>query len=192
MAQEMAFAVTDLNMRMGPGPDFEVVTVIPADTSVAVLGCTEAMRWCEVSLEGHTGWAYAEYLTIEVAGTPMIVPEATAQVEVPVVTFDGPTTGAAGGAIAGAIIGGPVGAVVGGVAGATLGAAITPPPAVRTHVVQAQVQPVFLEGEVVIGATLPPEVVLHPIPGYDYQFAVINHQRVLVDPGTRHIVYVIR
>jgi uncharacterized protein YraI len=114
MAQQTAFAVTDLNMRIGPGPDFEVVTVIPAQGSVTVLGCTETMRWCEVTFDGHTGWAFADYLTIEVAGTPMVVPEATAQVEVPVATFDGPTTGAAGGAVSGAQLGGPAGARAGG------------------------------------------------------------------------------
>jgi hypothetical protein len=35
-------------------------------------------------------------------------------------------------------------------------------------------------------------VTLHPIPEYEYQYAVVNHQPVLVRPGTREIVYVVR
>lgn len=187
---------TDLNVRLGPGPNYEVMAVIPANQTVTIHGCLETMAWCEVSFETHTGWVYADYLTYEVAGSPVIIREAAPQVEVPVVTYDpqatGATSGAVSGAIAGAVIGGPVGAAIGGVAGATLGAAVTAPGHVRTYVVEQPVDPVYVEGELVIGATLPEAVVLHPVPEYEYRFAYVNHQRVLVDPTTRQIVYIVR
>ena len=49
-----------------------------------------------------------------------------------------------------------------------------------------------LEGEVVVGATVPESVTLSVVPDYDYRYVYINGQRALVDPGTRQIVYVIR
>lgn len=193
---QSALVATDLNLRIGPGPGYEVVTVIPANESITLVGCLESLAWCEVSFGGHTGWVYADYLTYEVEGGPVVIREAATRVEVPVVTHDpqatGTASGAVTGAIAGAVIGGPVGAAVGGVAGATLGAAVTAPPHVRTYVAEQPVDPVFVEGELVIGATLPEAVVLHPVPDYDYRFAYVNHQRVLVDPATREVVYIVR
>jgi uncharacterized protein YraI len=195
-AQQLAaVATTDLNMRTGPGPQFEVITAIEANAPVTILGCTEARNWCQVEWQGQTGWAFAEYL--QHADQQVVISEVQpGVVEVPVTRYEGPppaaASGAVGGAIAGAVIGGPVGAVIGGAAGATLGAAIDPPERVITHVRQQQIEPVFVEGEVVVGARLPEAVTLHPIPDYEYQYAVVNHQPVLVAPGERQIVYVIR
>lgn len=191
---ETATVVTDLNVRTGPGPTYDIVAVAPGNETVTIHGCNEAMSWCEVSFSNQTGWVFAEYLAYEVDEEPMMVPEAATRVEIPTTTYDSQATvtGAAGGAITGAIIGGPVGAAVGGVAGATLGGAISAPQRVTTYVDEQPVDPVFLEGEVVVGAKLPEPVVLHPVPDYEYQFAYVNHQRVLVDPGTREVVYIVR
>ncbi|WP_181706698.1 DUF1236 domain-containing protein [Chthonobacter rhizosphaerae] len=104
----------------------------------------------------------------------------------------GAVTGAAGGAITGALIGGPVGAAIGGVAGATLGGTVDPPERVRTYVTEQQTEPVYLEGEVVVGAGVPETVQLAPVPEYEYRYAYVNGQRVLVDPNTRRIVHVYR
>ncbi|HEX2255874.1 MAG TPA: DUF1236 domain-containing protein [Afifellaceae bacterium] len=193
-AQQLsAVATTDLNMRSGPGPQFEVITAIDANAPVTVLGCTEARNWCQVEWQGQTGWAYAEYL--QQADQQVILSEAP-QGQVPVARYEGPSagtaTGAVGGAIAGAAIGGPVGAIIGGVAGASLGATIDPPDRVVTYVREQQAEPVFLEGEVVVGARLPETVTLHPIPEYEYHYAVVNRQPVLVRPGERQIVYIVR
>lgn len=191
-AQVSAVATTDLNMRAGPGPQFEVIGAIEASGPVTIIGCTETRSWCQVEWQGQQGWAFAEYL--QHADQQVVIAEADPQVvAVPTVTFDADTTaGAATGAVAGAIAGGPIGAIIGGVAGAALGASIDPPERVITHVRQQQVDPVLLEGEVVVGARLPEPVTLHPIPDYEYQYAVVNRQPVLVTPGTREIVYVVR
>ncbi|TIV09513.1 MAG: DUF1236 domain-containing protein, partial [Mesorhizobium sp.] len=51
---------------------------------------------------------------------------------------------------------------------------------------------VYLDGEVVTGATLPDTVELREIPDYRYRYVYVNNQPALVDPGTRRIVYVMR
>lgn len=76
--------------------------------------------------------------------------------------------------MAGAIIGGPIGAAVGGaagfVAGGVAGQTIDPPEQVRTYVSTNAVEPVYLDGEVVVGAGLPETVVLHEVPRYEYRY----------------------
>lgn len=81
---------------------------------------------------------------------------------------------------------------MGAASGATAGAIIDPPETVRTYVSANPLDPVYLEGEVIIGAGIPANVVLKAIPDYEYNYVYINGQPVLVDPGTRQIVYVIR
>jgi uncharacterized protein YraI len=186
MAQTTAFVATDLNLRVGPGPGFEVITAMPAGQTIMVEGCLEGRNWCQVTFEGQTGWAYAAYLAMETTGERIIIAEAGPRIDVPIVTFDG-AAGVATGATVGAIVGGPIGAV----AGAAIGAAVAPPEHVVTYVRERPIEPVLLEGEVVVGAALPEVVVLHPIPDYEYHFAYVNQRRVLVDPGTRQVVFIL-
>jgi KUP system potassium uptake protein len=54
------------------------------------------------------------------------------------------------------------------------------------------IQPVIVNGEVMIGATLPAAAPVYPIPSSPYVFAYVNGQRVLVEPAARKIVYVVR
>ena len=191
-AQTPATATADLNVRVGPGPQYEVVGVIPANQQTTVQGCIEGSKWCMVSHEGKEGWAYSDYLMADVSGTPVVVAERWADVGVPVVTFDaGANAGVATGAIAGALIGGPVGAVAGGVIGGAVGAALTPPETALAYVRSNRLDPIYLDGEVVIGASLPETVVLRPIPDYEYHYVYINGVPVLVNQQ-RQIVYVVR
>lgn len=110
----------------------------------------------------------------------------------PALAQEGTVTGAAGGAVTGAIVGGPVGAAVGGVVGAIAGTAVAPPPErVVTYVQQQPVpaQPVVIEQQVAVGQPLPQQVVLTPIPDQPtYAYAVVNNQRVIVDPQTYVVV----
>ena len=187
-----ATATTDLNMRQGPGPQYPVVGVIDANATAAVSGCLPDRNWCQVSYNGVQGWAYGTYLAARTGAQTQVVAQLPAN-EVPVVQYDaGATTGAVTGAVAGALIGGPVGAVIGGVVGANAGAAITPPAEVGTYVTQNEVSPVYLSGEVVVGAGIPQNIQLQPVPDYQYQYAYVNGQPVLVDPSNRRIVYVYR
>ena len=90
-------------------------------------------------------------------------------------------TGAVGGAAAGA--------VVGGVAGATVGMAAEPPAEVRTYVMKEQVPSVAVQEKIVVGEPLPATVQVRTIPSHqEYAYAVVNNQRVIVEPKTRKVV----
>lgn len=203
-AQVTAEAVTDLNVRAGPGPQYPVVGVIAASGRASVAGCIEGSKWCQITASGVEGWAYSDYLVTSVDNQPSVILTERQSV-VPSVTYEttastgqgnaGALTGVATGAIAGAIIGGPVGAAVGGAAGAIAGGTvdtITPPQEVITYVEQNRSEPVYLEGEVVVGASLPETVQVQEIPDYEYRYVSVNGQPVLVEPDTRRIVYVVR
>lgn len=190
-----ATATTDLNIRSGPGAQYPVVGVIEAGGTVALDGCLEGSQWCSINHAGAVGWVFSDYLVADLGGRQIVVTERPADLAMPTVVYEGPTAavpGAIGGAIAGAIIGGPIGAVVGGTAGAVVGAAVDPPTEVRTYVAGNPVDPVYLDGEVVVGATLPDAVRLAPVPEYQYAYVYVNGVPVLVEPDTRRIVYIFR
>jgi uncharacterized protein YraI len=201
-AQTSVTATTDLNVRAGPGPQHPVVGVLAAGQATTLNGCIQGSKWCSVAEAGGQGWVYSDYLTGNFGGQQVVLTERPTD-SVEVITApsgdggaEGAVVGGATGAVAGAIIGGPIGAAVGGVAGATVGgatgAAAEPPAEVRTYVTSNQVDPVYLEGEVVVGASLPETVELREIPDYEYRYVNVNNQPVLVEPGSRRIVYVIR
>ena len=199
----MATATTELNIRSGPGPHFPSVGFITAGGSATVEGCLEASKWCQVTANGVSGWSYSDYLTADVSGSVVVLTDRSPDAGIATVTYQddgsaagGAVAGAATGAVVGALVGGPVGAIVGGAvgttSGATAGAIIDPPEVARAYVTANPLDPIYLDGEVVIGAGVPDTVALQAIPDYQYQYVYINGQPVLVDPGSRRIVYVVR
>ena len=47
------------------------------------------------------------------------------------------------------------------------------------------------DGDVVVGETLPDDVVIRQVPEYDdYSYAIVKRQRVIVEPRTRKIIRV--
>lgn len=194
-----ASAITDLNIRSGPGPQYSVVGAIQNGDRATVTGCIQGSLWCQVVYNGKQGWAYSKYLTMPRADNTVVIADHRAALDIPTVTYEAPAastgdvaTGAATGAVAGALIAGPIGAAVGGTVGAAAGATVNPPALVRTYVTEHPVDPVYLEGEVVVGAGVPETVTLRPVPDYEYHYAYVNRVPVLVDRGSRRIVYVYR
>lgn len=127
--------------------------------------------------------------------TRFLVTLAAATAIAPAVAFGQASTlgGAAGGAAVGGVVGGPVGAIVGAGVGGTIGAAAEPPPPVVTYVERERVPSIAVEERVVVGQPLPATVELHTIPQYEhYRFAVVNNQRVIVEPQTRRVVKIIQ
>jgi hypothetical protein len=91
------------------------------------------------------------------------------------------------GAQEGARVGGPVGAIVGG----TVGAALEIPNAVITSIPRGE-RSVVVQERVVVGEPLPPAVELRVVPNHtEYRYAVVNDQRVIVEPRTRKVIRVI-
>ena len=204
LAQSSVSATTDLNVRAGPGPQYPIVGMIGAGQSTTLNGCLENSKWCTVATTGGEGWVYSDYLTGDFGGTQVVLTQRPMNSGVKLVPAPadkgggdaGAVAGGVTGAVAGALIAGPVGAVVGGAAGTVAGGAagtvIDPPENVRTYVTTNKVDPVYLEGEVVVGAGLPDTVELREIPDYEYRYVYVNGQPVLVDAKTRQIVYVVR
>ncbi|MFD1343925.1 DUF1236 domain-containing protein [Litorisediminicola beolgyonensis] len=194
-----ASATTDLNLRAGPGPQYAVQSVIPAEGAVDVAGCLEAGEWCEVTYDGTSGWAYSAYLTTPVENEPVVIYQNTDRVKVETVTYDNTTEEAVGAASVGAwgaavgslIVGGPAAAAAGAVIGAAVGAESVPEETV-TYVTANPVEPVYLNGEVVVGAGIPDTVTLYEVPDAQYQYVNVNEQYVVVNPENRRIVRVIR
>ena len=204
LAQSSVAATSDLNVRSGPGPQHPVVGMIGAGETTTLNGCLENSKWCAVATSGGEGWVYSDYLTGDFGGTQVVLTQRPANSGVKLVPTPadkgggdfGAVAGGVTGAVAGALIGGPIGAAVGGVAGAVAGGAagtvIDPPEKVRTYVTSNKIDPVYLDGEVVVGAGLPDTVELREIPDYEYRYVYVNGQPVLVDAKSRQIVYVVR
>jgi hypothetical protein len=108
----------------------------------------------------------------------------------------GAATGAAGGAVTGAIVGGPVGAAVGGVAGAIVGTAIEPPPREVVTYVQQQPAPadaVEIQQPIVVGKAIPDDVEIVPVPQDPrYGYAIVNNERLIVEPKHRTVIQVLQ
>ncbi|WP_104017144.1 DUF1236 domain-containing protein [Roseovarius nitratireducens] len=195
-AETTATAWTDLNLRTGPGPMYEITTVIPATEAVTVDGCLEASSWCRVNYAGTDGWASGDYLTamIDDAQVPIYVNRE--RIEIPSVAYDDKdaTTAAGGatGAVAGALVGGPVGALVGGAIGLGVGAMATPDERVTTYVRSNPVDPVYLDGEVVVGAGIPETVTLREVPDSEYYYTYVNGVPVIVEREERRVVHIVR
>ena len=214
MAQVAATAATDLNLRAGPGGDQQVVSVIPSGGEVTVDGCLDAANWCQVTFEGTQGWAYGDYLTASAAADaaaeapaePVVIYANREQLQVPVITVDsvettasdGADPGAGAGAVAGAVaaatlVGGPAALIAGAALGAAAGGALTPESPEVTYVVANPGETLTMGGEVVVGAGIPEEVELRPIPDSDqYSYLNVNGQPVIVDNSNRQIVYIVR
>lgn len=176
-----ATAVTDLNVRAGPGPQYPVVALATRGSTTVLEGCIEGSLWCRVNAGGVSGWAYAKYLSADAGGSTVVISERRAELGVPVVTYEATGSVAAMPAEPLELIG-PVDEVQ----------PIAPPPTVQTYITSNPVEPVYLEGEVVLGATLPNTVAVRQIPDYEYEYVVVNGQPVLVEPATRRIVYIYR
>jgi uncharacterized protein YraI len=192
-SQTAATAFTDLNLRAGPNVSYQIIGVIPASQPVTVDGCLETSNWCRVSYDGVDGWASGDYLTAMIEAPIYANRERLA---VATVTYEkSPETAIGGGmtgAIAGGMLGGPLGAVIGAAVGMGLGTAVTPEERVTTYVVENPVEPIYLDGEIVVGAGIPETVPLAEIPESDYYYAYVNGTRVLVEREQRRIVHIIR
>jgi uncharacterized protein YraI len=175
--QTLAVAITPLNIRSGPGPEYPVIGAIPTNGQAAIMGCIEGSLWCQISYNGAQGWAYSQYM--QGAGIRTLPPVAYAAPPA--------TTGVA--------IVRPTysGDFIAPVASTTAPMQIAPPPStVQTYIVQNPRPQVYLNGEVVEGAGLPPDVALAPVPDSEYQYAYVNGVRVLVEPSSRRVRYIYR
>jgi uncharacterized protein YraI len=181
LADTPVSAVADLNVRAGPGPQYPVIGVLAAGQSATLSGCIENSKWCTIAEAGGKGWVYSDYVTADFSGSRVVVTRrpvdaGIAVVEPPVDDVYGNDN------YTGAIVS----------SDDAIESIGRPPAEIGTYVTDHRVDPVYLDGEVVTGATLPDTVELREIPDYRYRYVYVNNQPALVDPGTRRIVYVMR
>jgi len=185
-AATLVSAMTPLNIRTGPGPQYGIVGAIPDRGQAVILGCIQGSLWCEVSYNGRQGWVYSQYLTASLSGRSMIVAEHLNDVA-PAVSYRAPVDVVGSAA--------PLPAITGTLVARPATAeplVIAPPPTVRSYVVSHPVAPVYLNGVVVEGAGLPDDVALAPVPDSDYDYAYVNNVPVLVEPSIRRVEYMYR
>jgi uncharacterized protein YraI len=185
-ADTMVSATTDLNVRAGPGPEYQVIGFLGAGQQAPLTGCLKDSRWCTVSTANGEGWVYSDYLTAEGQGQRVVITRRPAGIAVPDVTYSGPAA-PVDTTVTSAIVGPEDDMATDDTVGT-----IEPPSEVRTYVIDHRMDPVYLNGEVVVGAGLPDNVELSDIPDYQYRYVDVNGQPVLVDPQTRRIVYIVR
>ena len=56
-------ADASMNLRAGPGTDYDKVSKVPASTVVTALGANEDGSWVVVNYDGKYGWLKAEFLS---------------------------------------------------------------------------------------------------------------------------------
>lgn len=82
------------------------------------------------------------------------------------------------------------GPVDGLTSGSISGSFVAPGAPVITYIERNRYEPVYLDQEISIGGTLPDSVQIYDIPEYEYRYVYVNDRPVLVEPGSRRIVYI--
>lgn len=187
-----ATADTDLNLRTGPGENYPVATVIAASTAVDVQGCLAGSSWCQVTYNGQQGWASSSYLST-LSNMPVVtynqaavaVPNVVAEVPVGEPRVEKVDDKTSIYYPAPKVLLAPVGTTAAGVQ-------VVSDPEMLTYVRANPVQPVYLSGDLVVGAGLPEGVTLYPVPNATLSYVNVNDQIVLVEPQKRVVVEVLR
>ncbi|PLP56822.1 hypothetical protein CYK37_23745 [Mesorhizobium loti] len=175
-ADTLVSADRDLNMRAGPGSRYPVVGVLAAGQTAVLDGCLQGSKWCAVGNAGNQAWVNSDYVTSEFSGGRVVLAERPVDsgvtvIETPgIVADDDVSTGSI---VQDDDIDAPV-----------------PPMEVRSYVRTNAIDPIYIQDEVRTGVVLPDSVVLREVPGYDYRYAYVNGEPVIVSPSSRHIVYV--
>ena len=87
-AQMVATTANDLEVRSGPGPQYPTVGMATRGSQAVLDGCIEGSRWCRVDVNGMRGWVYAQYLSVEQNGAPVVVEQHSVDLGVPTVTYE--------------------------------------------------------------------------------------------------------
>lgn len=186
-----AVVMTDLALRAGPGPAHPIIASIDLQSIVELDGCVDGGAWCRVTHNGVTGWTFSAYLGQETQGRIVAIRETTTTTQVPTVVYQEQRASTvvpkAPVIVDETII--PADQSLGTL---KVGSIVEPPTEVRTYVTTNKIEPIYLQGEVVVGATLPMTTTVYEVPRYEYRYAVVNGRTVLVEPSTNRIVYVYR
>ncbi len=186
-----AVVTADLALRAGPGPAHPIIATLDRNAIVELEGCIDGGTWCRVTTNGVTGWTYSAYLGQQIQNRVVVLPEARTTVQVPTVVYQ-EQRAATVAPNAPAIVEETITPATQTLGTLKVGSIVEPPTEVRTYVTTNRIEPIYLQGEVVVGATLPRSTAVYEVPRYEYRYAVVNGRTVLVEPSTNRIVYVYR
>ena len=174
MAEMSATTVNDMTVYAGPGDEYPAVGMATRGSPAILDGCMDGSKWCRIDVNGMRGWVFAEYLSVDRDGQPLIIEQHRDDLGVPVVTYEQ----------TGAIQPSPDDELIGTVED------VSPPDTVRTYIDANPGDAVVIDQEVTLGGTLPDTVVVRKIPDYQYEYVRINDRPMLVDPATRRVVHI--
>ena len=83
-----AYPVVNLNARTGPGTGNPVAFVVPQDRTVQIIQCVQDFSWCQLTYQGQTAWASAQYLRASQSG--LLISQAGAQLGIPIANQPAP------------------------------------------------------------------------------------------------------
>ena len=87
-ARPNGYAVTNVNMRAGPGTYYPVIVVVPARAPISIRGCLGDYTWCDVLFQGARGWMRSIYLQGWYRGYYYALRDYAPRLGFPVVSFD--------------------------------------------------------------------------------------------------------
>jgi len=56
------FTTDNVNVRTGPGTQYQAITTAPAGSGVDILGCMPGRTWCDIVLGNLRGWVSGRYV----------------------------------------------------------------------------------------------------------------------------------
>ncbi len=73
MSATATVTAANLNVRSGPGLDYDVLAVVSRDSSYPALGRNEDGSWVEIDVDGTVGWVSAEWVEVAPSADDLMV-----------------------------------------------------------------------------------------------------------------------
>ena len=83
-----AYSTTDVNMRVGPGTDYPIITTIYAGEPVTIYGCLSDWSWCDIEWYGDRGWVRGDYLDVFYESRHVYLPDYAPLIGLTVIVFN--------------------------------------------------------------------------------------------------------
>ena len=76
-----------VNLRAGPGTRYPRLMTLQPGTAVAIHGCINGWRWCDVGTQGERGWIDGSYLQYPYGNRRVALSSYGSQIGIPIVSF---------------------------------------------------------------------------------------------------------
>jgi uncharacterized protein YraI len=87
-AELRGYTTSSVDLLAGPNDDFPAVARVSPGADVNIIGCTDGMKWCDVSWGGNRGWVNSSFLNSDYSGRRVSVVEYSKSERLPVVVFE--------------------------------------------------------------------------------------------------------